>query len=75
MPGYKTNQKDEQGKDIFRDICFPVTAEFRSKMFDAVLVDYEVKLKEQAEHSIEVTNGKEQGIVSQNVIGKETPFR
>ena len=41
MPGYKTNRKDEQGKDIFRDICFPVTAEFRSKMFDAVLADYE----------------------------------
>lgn len=75
MPGYKTNQKDEQGKDIFRDICFPVTAEFRTKMFDAVLADYEVKLKEQAEHSIEATNGKEQGVVSQNVTVKETPFR
>lgn len=75
MPGYKTNQKDEQGKDIFRDICFPVTAEFRSKMFGAVLADYEVKLKEQAEHSIETTNGKEQGIVLQNITGKETPFR
>lgn len=75
MPGYKTNQKDEQGKDIFRDICFPVTAEFRSKMFDTVLADYEVKLKEQAEHSVETTNGKEQRIVSQNITGKETPFR
>ena len=75
MPGYKTNQKDEQGKDIFRDICFPVTAEFRSKMFDAVLADYEVKMKDQVEHSIEATNGKELGAVSQNITGKETPFR
>ena len=44
-------------------------------MFGAVLADYEVKLKEQAEHSIETTNGKEQGKVSQNITGKETPFR
>lgn len=75
MPGYKTNQKDEQGKDIFRDICFPVTAEFRTKMFDAVLADYEVKVKEQAEKSIEDTSEREQVAVSQNVTNKETPFR
>ncbi|MGC6173964.1 SpoVG family protein [Lacrimispora sp. 38-1] len=75
MPGYKTNQKDEQGKDIFRDICFPVTAEFRTTIFNAVLADYEMKMKEQADHSIEDTSGKEQVAVSQNVTAKETPFR
>ncbi|MDD3139090.1 MAG: SpoVG family protein [Lachnospiraceae bacterium] len=75
MPGYKTNQKDEQGKDIFRDICFPVTAEFRTKMFDAVLADYEVKKKDQVGYSIEDTSEKEHVAVSQNITGKETPFR
>ncbi len=75
MPGYKTNQKDEQGKDIFRDICFPVTAEFRTKMFDAVLADYEVKMKDQVGHSIKDTSEKEQVAVPQNVTSKETPFR
>lgn len=75
MPGYKTNQKDEQGKDIFRDLCFPVTAEFRTKMFDAVLADYEIKMKEQAESRNENNGEKEPVANSQNLTGKETPFR
>ena len=75
MPGYKTNQKDEQGKDIFRDICFPVTAEFRTKMFDAVLADYEMKIKDQSECSKAEASEKEQVTVLQNMTAKETPFR
>lgn len=75
MPGYKTNQKDEQGKDIFRDICFPVTAEFRTKIFDAVLCDYEVKMKEQAEGRIEDNSEREKVGSSKSLAGKETPFR
>ena len=31
MPSYKTKQKDENGKDIYQDICYPVTKEFREK--------------------------------------------
>lgn len=75
MPGYKTNQKDEQGKDIFRDICFPVTAEFRTKMFDAVLADYEKEVEKNTEQSLAEKQGKTEIEVAQSQTSKETPFR
>ena len=28
MPSYKTNQVDEQGKDVYKDIFNPITSEF-----------------------------------------------
>lgn len=75
MPGYKTNQKDEQGKDIFRDICFPVTAEFRTKMFDAVLFDYEKEVEKKALQGEKKSNEIEKEVSEQSQKGKETPFR
>ena len=31
MPRYKTNEKDENQKDIYQDICNPITKEFREQ--------------------------------------------
>ena len=45
MPSYKSNEVNEQGKTIYKDICYPVTAKFREKLFNAVLDGYE-KAKE-----------------------------
>lgn len=48
MPSYKTNQTDAQGKAVYKDICHPVTAKFRDKLYGAILQEYEaVKDKEQ----------------------------
>lgn len=58
MPGYKTNQKDEQGKDIYRDICYPVTADFRSKMYAELLDGYQ---KARAENTEQLTPSMELG--------------
>jgi hypothetical protein len=40
MPSYKTNQKDENGKDIYKDICFPRVKEFKDDLTEAVLECY-----------------------------------
>lgn len=40
MPSYKTNQVDENNRAVFQDICYPVTAEFRKKMFGDILNTY-----------------------------------
>lgn len=40
MPSYKTKQVDENGKDIYKDICFPITKEFRERLFNAVLTSF-----------------------------------
>ena len=41
MPSYKTKQVDENGKDIYRDICYPVTKVFREALYKALTDEYE----------------------------------
>lgn len=40
MPSYKTKQKDEQGKTIYQDVCYPVTKEFREVLYGEVIDSY-----------------------------------
>ena len=37
MPSYKTKDVDENNKPIYRDICYPVTKEFREKLYGVIL--------------------------------------
>ena len=41
MPSYKTKQVDEQGKAIYQNVCYPVTKEFREKLYDEIISEYE----------------------------------
>lgn len=41
LPSYKTKQKDENDKDIYQDICYPVTKEFREKLYGEIERVYE----------------------------------
>ena len=75
MPGYKTNQKDEQGKDIFRDICFPITAEFRTKMFDALLDDYEKAVEKNTVQRENKSNEIDKTVSEQSQKDRKIPFR
>lgn len=45
MPSYKTNQVDERGKTVYKDVCHPITAKFRDKLYGAVLQEYEKALE------------------------------
>lgn len=36
MPSYKTKQVDENGKSQYQDIAYPVTKEFREKLYGAI---------------------------------------
>lgn len=46
MPSYKTNRVDDRGKAVYKDVCHPITAKFRDKLYSALLQAYE-KAKEQ----------------------------
>lgn len=37
MPSYKTKELDENNKPVYRDICYPVTKEFREKLYGTIL--------------------------------------
>lgn len=49
MPAYKTKQVDEQGKPIYQDVAYPVTKEFREKLYGQIIGEYE-KAKEQVQN-------------------------
>ena len=80
MPSYKTNQQIN-GKPVYQDICFPVTKEFREKLYDGVLAAYEEAKNKVNEHVQQnVQNAPQQLQGMQTVDGKivqkeETPFR
>lgn len=58
MPAYKTKQTDEQGKAIYQDVCYPVTKEFREKLYGEVMKTYEEE-KEKKEEQNETEKDKE----------------
>lgn len=37
MPSYKTKEVDENSKTIYRDICYPITKEFREILYGIIL--------------------------------------
>ena len=60
MPSYKTKQVDEQGKPIYQDVCYPVTKDFREKLYNEIISEYEKakdKSNEKARESAENHHG------------------
>ena len=56
MPSYKTKQVDEPGKPIYQDVCYPVTKDFREKLYNEIISEYEKekdKSNEKARESAE----------------------
>lgn len=47
MPSYKTSQTDEQGKPVYKNVCYPVTAKFKEKLDNVIIQVYE-NAREQA---------------------------
>ena len=76
MPSYKTNQ-EINGKAVYQDICFPVTKEFREKLYGSVLKAYEeAKSKVQAEAQQTVAQSQTVKTYDGQTVPKEdTPFR
>ncbi len=40
MPNFKTNRLDDHAKPVYKDICHPITKEFREQLNEAVLRSY-----------------------------------
>lgn len=43
MPSYKTKEVDENNKPVYRDICYPITKQYREKVYGAILETYEME--------------------------------
>ena len=47
MPDYKTGRLDDNGKDIYQDIAYPVTRQFRQEMYDEIVKEYNVVMEQE----------------------------
>lgn len=77
MPSYKTKQTDEHGKAVYQDVCYPVTKEFREKLYSEIVSQYE-KAKEQSENKAKEaaqTQAQQSKDQYMKADGKELPFR
>ena len=41
MPRYKSNERSEDGSAIYKDVCNPITAEFREELYSNILEEKE----------------------------------
>lgn len=73
MPSYKTKQKDENGKDIYQDICYPVTKDFREKLYSEIERAYEEAKNKDRNNSNKNRDINQGGF--EKVNSKELPFR
>lgn len=76
MPSYKTKQVDEQGKTVYQDICYPVTKEFREKLYEEIVKTYDMekaKQQEQTQDRQKQKNESKDGFTQ--MPKQDTPFR
>ena len=75
MPAYKTKQVDEQGKAIYQDVAYPVTKEFREKLYGNIIEEYD-KAKTQAQSQTQKQSQERTAQSSEKKQEREaTPFR
>ena len=46
MPDYKTGRLDDNGKDIYQDIAYPVTRQFRQELYDQIVKEFNAVMGE-----------------------------
>lgn len=57
MPDYKTGRLDDNGKDIYQDIVYPVTRQFRQELYDEIVKEYQITVEQAGEKDIKGNMG------------------
>ena len=71
MPSYKTDKTGEDGKPVYKDICYPVTKDFREALQTAVVSAY-------LESQIDIKNYPKQGVPTEELpfdVGSQDPVK
>lgn len=69
MPNYKTKKVFEDNRAVYQDICYPITKEFRDKLYGQLLETYQQKIIEAPPMPLLPEDE------FMKVVEKETPFR
>lgn len=69
MPNYKTKRVREDNQPVYQDICYPVTKEFRDKLYEKIFEVY--RLEKAKKPPLPLPPADE----VMKAVEKETPFR
>ncbi|MBP3769422.1 MAG: SpoVG family protein [Lachnospira sp.] len=75
MPSYKTKQVDEQGRAIYQDVCYPVTKEFREKLYDALMDCYQQERDKAMNQGMEQATSQSMERAEMRQQDRNLPFR
>lgn len=53
MPRYRTSDRDENNNPIFKDVCNPITAEFREELYNKILEAYDKAVRHERDNEEE----------------------
>ena len=65
---------NEQGKPIYQDVCYPVTKDFREKLYNEIISEYE-KAKDKSNEKARESAEKHHGNPDKEKDKEATPFR
>lgn len=53
MPDYKTGRLDDNGKDIYQDIAYPVTRQFRQELYEKIVNGFHAAMQKKEQQAEE----------------------
>ena len=74
MPSYRTKQVDENQKPVYQDVCYPITKEFREKLYVEIVNEYE-QAKEKNQNQTRENAEKQAESTEKQQEKEATPFR
>lgn len=54
MPDYKTGRLDDNGKDVYQDIAYPVTRQFRQALYDEIVKEFNTVIGQEEQQTEEI---------------------
>lgn len=75
MPSYMVKQNGKDGKSQYQDVCFPVTKEFREKLYDALMECYQQEKEKAMSQGMEQAASQSMARAESRQPDRELPFR
>ena len=59
MPDYKTGKLDDNGKDIYQDIAYPVTRQFWQEMYEKIVKEFNAVMEREGKQEDDANANEE----------------
>ena len=60
MPDYKIGKLDDDGKDIYQDIAYPVTRQFRQEIYEEIVKEFNAIMEREGKQEEDANADEEQ---------------